>query len=454
MREGDIQSLIAQACAAPAEPAPRAALLTWLERHHRPLARLVRLQLTRSEAEARSLRGVPTPDLQEHVGIADATRWWVELAPALRSLFERRDQARFDLLRGMAGAATVTWDDLSDPQWKSAAPLEHLDVIGPMPSGGLDRLLALPGLQHLRSLSLIGVGLDDRDAARIAAAPWPVLRCLAVDDNPIGQPGAAAFLTSTTLPRLIRASFVGNPFDPCERATLASEAGDGLGWFPSRSVDHAVIQAPTDEVVDTWAPPEVVSLWRSHGRPPWSRVSYRHASERGHRYNLWDGLADQAREGEDFDHAVLLHGRLERVLAPRSTWRASNLTASTLLEVDLHQADLTGASLVGASIERARFDGATAPKLRLDRAHVARADFSGANLMEATFEDAVVMDTSFRGVVLACSGLVRDLGRTRRARFVRCDFRDADMDQRELIDVEMVDCRTEGMRGTPYRING
>lgn len=74
--------------------------------------------------------------------------------------------------------------------------------------------------------------------------------------------------------------------------------------------------------------------------------------------------------------------------------------------------------------------------------------------MEATFEDAVVTDTSFRGAVLACSGLVRDLGRTRRARFVRCDFRDADVEQREWIDVEMLDCRTEGMRGTPYRMSG
>ena len=208
----------------------------------------------------------------------------------------------------------------------------------------------------------------------------------------------------------------------------------------------------TDEVVDVEHSPEAEALWQKYGEPPWARVTWRHDEHRGHRHNFWEGLEDVDCTGADLDGATLVGGRLARLRAARSRWNGANLASSSIEDVDYSGASSARAS-AGRSWPGRALPGAQASGLRLDHARIDACDFAGADLRTATFEDAVVTDSSFEGADLTCHDHGFHLGRTRRARFVRCNFR-ADIDARELVDVVMEDCATEGMRGTPACLGG
>lgn len=451
-------SLIAAVCAAPADAEPRRRLQAWLEAKGHPLGAFLRAQLDRYEREAKTLRPYPTQGREDS---AAALRHWIELAPALAPLVkirvkEARPEEQYRegirLFRGMAGSLRITWEHLVDPRWLVAAPLEHLEILGRAPPGGVDRLLALPGRAWLKSLLLSEAGLNDADAIALAAAPWPCLRSLDLSHNRIGESGAEAFVASRALPLLVQMRFEGNLFSPCESTVVASQMGDGYGWFPSRFSTHAVTTPLTDYVVDTVVHPTAEAMWKKHGEPAWARVLWSYDDHRGDRHNLWASLEDVDATGKNLDGAALIAGRLARVTAAGSRWRNANLAGSSIEDVDFTSASLQKASFCRAKLMRVRFHGASARALRLDHARLDNCDFRGADLREATFEDAVVTDTSFEDADLSCDDGVRHAGRTRRARFVRCNLRGANIHGRELVDTKMEDCVTEGMRGTFWRL--
>ncbi|MBZ0232828.1 MAG: pentapeptide repeat-containing protein [Deltaproteobacteria bacterium] len=436
----DAAPRIAAACADPGDDAPRRELARWLSDRGHMLGRFMTRQLDRNAREAATLRPAPTPDDDERADLASARRAWIDLAPALAALRGRGGGVGFELVRGMAGAVRVTWEDLRQPAWLAAAPLEHLDVLGVMPDDGLELMRGLPALRQLRSLALEEVGLTDSGANELAAMPWPRLRWLDLTSNRIGRTGGEVLAASRSLPVLAIATLAGNADTPTELAYDAGTIGE--------------VSVAADIVLERSMSPWAEAAWRRSGEPPWQRVLWRRGREIPHRWCMWDGLTGVDCGGADLDGAVLLRGRLERVRAAGARWRDANLAASALDDVDVSGGDLSDVHLAFGALFRVRAARASAPGISLDQTRVTDCDFSDADLRNARFAGAVVTGCSFRNAQLGCADGQRFVGRTRGARFIGCDFRGADVGGREFFDVEMIDCKLGDVRGTPWRVEG
>jgi hypothetical protein len=94
-----------------------------------------------------------------------------------------------------------------------------------------------------------------------------------------------------------------------------------------------------------------------------------------------------------------------------------------LSKADLTNADLSEAELTGASLDDARLDGADLTGAKMLEIDVADASFEGASLDQAKIE----------GTFVSCnfSGSTWDGTIVRGARFIECDFSDADIDVQE-----------------------
>lgn len=104
-----------------------------------------------------------------------------------------------------------------------------------------------------------------------------------------------------------------------------------------------------------------------------------------------------------------------------------------------HDAVIEGGDWLGAYLERANWT----------RAQVRDVSFRAATLMDARFDDATFVECEFRYANLRRRVLDMDLARCPGTRFVRCDFRDADLDGLRLNNTVFDNCRFFAMRGKP-----
>ncbi len=116
----------------------------------------------------------------------------------------------------------------------------------------------------------------------------------------------------------------------------------------------------------------------------------------------------------------------------------ANLADFDLSGADLTNADLSEADLTGASLDEATLDGADLTSANLLEVEVADASFQGASLDEAKIE----------GTFVHCNfaGSTWDGTLVRGARFVECDFTDAEIDIVEAASGNRFDRCTFGDR--------
>jgi uncharacterized protein YjbI with pentapeptide repeats len=451
MTNDRLRDHLAAVRALPADDGPRLALAAAFEAAGDDLGAFVRMQVERSRREARRGQPRPRPSPAERRLRDGAAARWLELLPELRPL--AKAPRKLELVRGLPGRLRIEWSDLEaqgEDRFRSI-PLQHLDLVGSRAVGQLDRLLAWPGLAQLLSLSLRGAGLADVEGSALATADLGSLRWLDLRDNAIGEAGVESLVASRRLPRLVVADFLGNESNPIEIPLYEEDLG-GNAVVYSRHGRRA-----PDESGSTWDDYVQETIWsdlagrleQRHGMRPWLHVLWRAKREIPHRLNVWSGLADERLDGQDLAGAVFLASEILRTTARAASFRGANLAASRIDTCDLEGADLRGASLLRAAVTASRFRDARATGASFDHCRIVDCDFSSADLSEARFDGAQVADTSFRQARLVCADDVRAEGRTRNARFIRCDFRGCDFSGRELHDTQFIDCKFAGVTGAP-----
>lgn len=446
----ELDALLAAAAAEPANAAPRLALAALLEAAGDPLGKFTRVEVQRRADDHRHGHRAPPPPrpVRGALGHAAALERWHALAPELA--FVPAD--RLGLVGGMIGRVRILWSELARAEaWWRRAPIEHLDLEGPRAPGDLERLLRLPVLAQLESLSLAGAQLGDPEARELAQADLPSLRWLDLENNDIGRDGMEAMVAGARWPRLAIAQLRYNRATAGEVALYEHDLGaDAAAWSRGdRGATDDFGNAPADYVQEIDVSPDAESLAARHGRRAWMRVLWRTRREIPERTCVWRALRDATVDGESCSDAVFLAAELAGLRAPRSTWRGANLAMSQLDECDFSEANLTWANFTSTAVARCRFRGAALPTAVFAAARIADCDFAGADLRGVVFGNAEISDTSFRGARLGAFDKILHAGRTHGTRFVRCDFRGADVAGRELDTTRFIDCAFAGSTGVP-----
>lgn len=445
----ELRALIADACAAPNDDAPRLAIAALLEACGDALGAFIRRQVARTAHDARHGRPRPQPSPEERATREAAAARWIALVAEL-ALLARPDR-RLALVRGMPAHVRLRWSDLPATELLLTAPVQHLDLVGVPDDEELARLLAHPWIAGLESLSVRGARLGDRGIARLAGGKFPALRWLDVSRNEIEERGAEALIASVGLPRLAQLQFGENPVDPTDAAFTDGDLDTFAVYYSQHGAPAPDETGASwdDHVADTEPVPWARRLEQRYGRRRWLRVLWRSKREVPRRDCLWPGLRDVALDHESRKRAVFLGADFALVDARGSTWSHANLAGSVLDECDFSDAELADVHLAYSTVGRCRFAGARAQEISFEGARIADSDFAGADLRFARFEGAEVVDTSFRGARLGCDEPTHDAGRTRGTRFVRCDFRGADLQGRELEETRFIDCSFVGTTGEP-----
>jgi uncharacterized protein YjbI with pentapeptide repeats len=446
----ELEPRIEAAAAEPANAAARLVLAAALEAAGDPLGRFARVETERRADDHRHGRREPPPPrpVRGALGHGAALERWHALAPELAFV----PASRLGLVGGMIGRARLLWSDLARAEvWWRHAPIQHLDLDGPRAPGDLERLLELPVVAQLESLSLAGAQLGDREARLLAATELPVLRWLDLENNDIGRDGMDAMVAGARWPRLVIAQLRYNRATATEVALYEHDLGaNATAW--SRG-DHGAVDelgnTPADYVQEIDVSSDAESLAARYGRRPWMRVLWRTRREVPERTCVWRDLRDATLDGENCSDAVFLSAELAAVRAPRSTWRAGNLALSQLEDCDFSEANLTWANFTSTAVARCRFRAAVLPTAVFAAARITDCDFSGADLRGVVFGNAEIADTSFRGARLGAFDKILHASRTYGTRFVRCDFRGADVGGRELDTTRFIDCAFAGSTGVP-----
>lgn len=157
----------------------------------------------------------------------------------------------------------------------------------------------------------------------------------------------------------------------------------------------------------------------------------------------------------------------------RCTFVRANLSYSRLPDMELEDCVLDRARFVSSDMDRCRlyrcrFVEADLRITRLKMTDVVGSDFIRALLDRADLKSAILKETSFRGAhiydatfddahVSSCDFREADLSRqdaphlctTTNAWFLRCDFRGATLEGRQLNNTRFTECRLYGVRGRP-----
>jgi hypothetical protein len=131
----------------------------------------------------------------------------------------------------------------------------------------------------------------------------------------------------------------------------------------------------------------------------------------------------------------------ERVARPALV--GADLSGAALADFDLGEADLTNADLSDADLTAASLDGAT-----LDGADLTSAKLLEVEVKAASFQGAALDEAQVGGTFADCnfSGTSWDGALVRGARFVRCDFTDAEIDVERLARANRFDSCSFGDR--------
>lgn len=135
-----------------------------------------------------------------------------------------------------------------------------------------------------------------------------------------------------------------------------------------------------------------------------------------------------------FDEAWLQRSRWHRAHVRNCRFHAATMWLSRFEDVVVDGGDWLGANLNGCSWTRAR---------------VTDARFTAATLVDARFDDATFVDCDFTRADFSRVDLGLDAARCPGTRFVRCDFRHANIDGLRFNGTTFDHCLFGGVRGKP-----
>ena len=243
--------LLAAVCAAPDDDAPRLAYAAFCDEHEPPRAELIRQQIGRALEERRRRKMFSEPNTRElELLAAHGEAWTRDLQTYV--VPDATMPLGCALERGFVEHARVTLANVMSlgARLYALAPIRHLDVVCPRGALADDRdarrVLRADGLEHLRSLSLAGLGIGDEGARELAGcASLAHVRWIDLSRNAIGRAGVEALARSALMADKL---FVldGNPCDPIERPSFdwdGSVADVTSPGFPSEieaAVGHRV----------------------------------------------------------------------------------------------------------------------------------------------------------------------------------------------------------------------
>ncbi|HEV7485308.1 MAG TPA: TIGR02996 domain-containing protein [Thermoanaerobaculia bacterium] len=247
----DEEELLSDVARDPDDVVARLNYALWCDAQPDPSQRargdFIRLQIELADVQLGRARG-DAQTLREHT-YRLSNRHGAEWAGELRDLVEQ-----FEFHRGFIELVALPAAAFLERAQRlfTLAPIRHLNVTKMGTS--IDELFASPDLERLRSLSVEGCGLTDRDMFVIARSQrLRALRWLSVAQNRVGEAGATALADSPYLQDVVYIAFHGNEFEPNERYSY----DDGF-------------------VVDSWLPEDGVKLESELGRTlPWLHHSAR-----------------------------------------------------------------------------------------------------------------------------------------------------------------------------------
>jgi uncharacterized protein (TIGR02996 family) len=237
--------------AAPDDDAPRVAYAAAIDTTDPDRARFIRAQLDASHKRRAGASWGDELRTIEALLARHQAAWTPALPVPVASVGFFRG---FVELVAMPAAAFVASADAI----AQVVPLRHAELTGA--HGAITSIVASSGYARLVSLGLSRNGLDDADAAALAAAPAGRLRWLDLSSNRIGDAGLDAIAGSASLRALEFLELGGNPCgEPADKAKY-----DEQGMY------------------DAWPTPEGRALEARHGVLPWLHNATRHkTTERG-----------------------------------------------------------------------------------------------------------------------------------------------------------------------------
>jgi uncharacterized protein (TIGR02996 family) len=236
--------LLRAVLADPDADAPRLAFAAFCDARGDARGKFIRLQLRIARLERRDRDDPLAATLADDAGDLRKAHGDAWAAPVVSYA------SAWTFVRGFVEQATLSARTFLDhaPDLFAVAPVRHVDLTGSR--AVLDELFASPHLARIRSLRLEGFGIQDEDAAKLAACPHlGELEWLDLMLNQVGMDGVRAMARSTGLPKLRYVGFFGNRVDPTEQ--IATDQG---------------------VVVDKGLPPEGVHLERELGPIRWLHV--------------------------------------------------------------------------------------------------------------------------------------------------------------------------------------
>ncbi len=220
------EQLFARICDAPDDDAARLAYADTVEPARPEHAEYIRLAVARAADErARRLpRGQPT-DRERELARRHGDLWAHYLEKYVRASPSQPTDPGWALDRGFVGFVRMEPENFValGPRLFQMAPVQHAELTGG--ERPVRPLFASPLLARLDSLSLAGAGLDDDDAAALAAC-GALQRCswLDLSRNRIGRRGVEALAASPIMANKLIVKLRDNPCDPGELLYLD---GDG-----------------------------------------------------------------------------------------------------------------------------------------------------------------------------------------------------------------------------------
>jgi uncharacterized protein (TIGR02996 family) len=206
-----------------------------------PRGEFIRLQLMLARSDARDHEDFYRLSVRERELVEEHGEDWAEPVADLVHRFHR----------GFVEFIRVTGRKLLEQAeaFFSAQPILHLELT----EAGADvvrKLVDLPLLSQIRSLSLDRSRLDDEEVRALADSPHlQNLLWLSLAHNRVTERGLDTLARATRsgpLSGLCYVNLYGNPADPAQR--YAEESGT---------------------ITETWAAPEAVALEQRYGRIPW-----------------------------------------------------------------------------------------------------------------------------------------------------------------------------------------
>jgi uncharacterized protein (TIGR02996 family) len=232
--------LLAAIIAEPGNRTARQVYADLLQQEGDPRGEFIATQLARSALKTRA--GAKALLTREDEILKKHKKKWIAFAAAKGARWEYRDGFAeklsldaADLVR--AGAAIFATEPVAELSvWK-------IDSLAPV--------LALPGLAHVRHLTLARSRLSDADVAALAAAKLGAVEILDLSESALGDGGIAALASSHGLPKLRELRVRSNELGPA-----AMTAIDGAEWAGSLTALDLMINQLGDAGARTLAKSE------------------------------------------------------------------------------------------------------------------------------------------------------------------------------------------------------